>query len=458
MSTVHPPFADLTIGQRGRRVLWQPFSQPTDQIDTDGLHVLVRGDGMRLFDTAGRSYIDGMGALEAMAIGHGRTRLADVAADQMKKLAFLDVFRYASEPGIELAEKLLAIAPDGFSKVAFAPGGSDANEIALKLIWQYHYLNGQTDRRKIICRQGAYHGTTLGTMLMDGDYYATRNDIYAPRLGLGVVATGPAADPGWSLAARHSAGFSEFEAAIIAEGPETVAAVVVDAIGTASAVSCPPLDELKRLRALCDKHGILLLVDEVITGFGRSGHMFASDYYREAGDLMTMSKALTSGYLPLAACLVSEKIVEAFASHASDNILAHGHTYGGHPVGCAVALENIRIIEEEELPARAASMGEILRGRLQDLQRHDLFVDARGVGLLTGVEFFPEGSSGGAHGTPAQACAWLRRKLRDLGLITLTVHPGTVFLLAPPLIIDEPTIEEIVAIFDAGLTQLNELD
>ncbi|MDE2789824.1 MAG: aminotransferase class III-fold pyridoxal phosphate-dependent enzyme [Paracoccaceae bacterium] len=447
-----------TIGLRGRKVLWQPFNSPTDQVDPDGLCVIDRGEGVWLTDVNGRRFLDGIGALEAMAVGHGRTRLVEVASRQMKKLAFLDVFRYASEPAVELAEKLIEIAPNGYSKVAFAPGGSDANEFALKAIFQYHYLNGQPDRRRVICRYGAYHGTTFATGNMDGHYFGTRNDIYLGDERFGAVAEAPATGDGWGHSARFSAGAAEFEATIENLGPENVAAIVIDAVGTASGVSCPPLDDLKKIRALCNRHGILLLIDEVITGFARTGRMFASQYYGVCGDLMTMSKALTSGYQPLAACLVSKGIADFFESKSKDNLLAHGHTYGGHPVSCAVALENIAILEEENLAARAAEMGVYLRAQMNErLARHPVYLETRGVGLICGVDLFPKASLMGSFASAAEACRWLRVKLRDLGLVTLTIHPGTVFLLAPPLVIKMDEIDFLVDVFDEGLEALEKV-
>jgi len=435
--------------------MWPPFSPPTAELDPEGLPILVKGEGVWLSGKDGRRYLDGVGALEAMAIGHGRKRLVDVAARQMQELAFLDVFRYSSEPALELADTLIDLTPAGMKKVHFTPGGSEAVEVALKLAIQYHWVRGETDRRKVVTRFGAYHGVTFGAMNCDGRYYATRNDIYLGDARFGVVADGPATGPGWGLGARHAAGAPEFASTIERVGPDNVAAVIVDACATASGMGSAPSEDLIALRELCDRHGILLIVDEIITGFCRTGRMFAHQLSGVTPDLLTFSKALSSGYMPIGACVVRDRIVDEIAgANVPDRVFAHGHTYGGHPVACAVALENIKILQEENLAVRAEEMGERLRTGLRFLDRHDVFVDARGVGMLTGLELFVSDRQAGRFGNAVAACGWLRRELRDIGLVTLTVHPGTVFLLAPPLIIEPAEIDRIVDIFDEGLARM----
>lgn len=447
---VAPPGPDVSPGR-----MWPPFSPPTAELDPAGLPVLVKGEGVWLTGNDGRRYLDGVGALEAMAVGHGRTRLVEVAARQMQDLAFLDVFRYTSEPSLALANTLIDLAPPGMAKVHFTPGGSEAVEVALKLALQYHWVRGDKDRRKVVTRFGAYHGVTFGAMNCDGRYYATRNDIYLGETRFGVVADGPATGPGWGSGARHAAGAAEFAATIEGVGPDNVAAVIVDPCATASGVAAAPPQDLQALRELCDRHGIVLIVDEIITGFCRTGRMFAHELSGVTPDLLTLSKALSSGYMPIGACVVRDRIVDTIAAaEPADRVFAHGHTYGGHPVACAVASENIKILQEEGLGERAAAMGERLRAGLATLDSHEVYVDTRGVGMLTGLELFGSDDQAGSFGTATAACAWLRRQLRDLGLVTLTVHPGTVFLLAPPLIIEPAEIDRIVEIFDEGLTQL----
>jgi adenosylmethionine-8-amino-7-oxononanoate aminotransferase len=438
--------------------VWPPFSPPTNDLDPDGLPILTSGEGVWLTGKDGKRYLDGVGALEAMAVGHGRTRLVEVAARQMQELAFLDVFRYSSEPALELADKLIDLTPPGMKKVHFTPGGSEAVETALKLALQYHWVRGDRNRRHVVTRFGAYHGVTFGAMNCDGRYYATRNDIYLGDQRFGVVAEGPATGPGWGQGARYAAGAPEFAATIARVGAENVAAVIVDACATASGVAAAPPEDLIALRRICDEQGILLIVDEIITGFGRTGKMFAHQLSGVTADFLTFSKALSSGYMPIGATVVRDRVVDAIAaSEKTDRVFAHGHTYGGHPVACAVALENIKILEEENLPVRGNEMGDRLRDGLRTLSHHDAFVDARGVGMLTGLELMGSEAVAGKFGSAVAACGWLRRELRDLGLVTLTVHPGTVFLLAPPLIVEPHEIDRIVEIFDQGLKHFESL-
>lgn len=436
--------------------LWQPYSRRDTHRD-DPAVVLDRGNGVWLFDTEGRRYLDGVGALEAMAVGHGRTRLADVAREQMAKLAFLDVFRYTSRPAIDLAEELVRLAPSGLDCVHFTPGGSEAVEVAIKLAVQYHWVHGEHHRRRVICRAGAYHGTTFGAMNCDGRYWSTRNDIYLGDHRFGVVAEGPATGAGWGPGGVHAAGAAEFAAVLDRVGAETVAAIIVDPLATASGVACAPQSDLVALRRLCDDTGVLLIVDEVISGFCRSGSFFTSDLYGVEPDLMPVSKALSSGYQPIGATLIGRRITERIAAApAPDAIFAHGHTYGGHPVACAVALENVRILQEERLDQRAGALGPRLQQALQGLERHPTVTGTRGVGMLCGVEIQGPGFDWGALGSPVAAAVWLRKRLRDLGLVTLAVHPGTTFLIAPPLVITDEEIDHLANVFDAGLDDLDE--
>ncbi len=455
MSTLSLEITDLK--QKAVHALWLPFSRASDLEAEGGPVVIDHGKGVWLWDIQGKRYLDGVGALEAMAIGHGRTELVEVATRQMRKLAFLDVFRYASQPAIELADTLLDISPPNMARVFFAPGGSEAVETALKLAFQYHYLRGEPQRRKVICRQGAYHGVTFGAMNCDGRYHATRTDIYLGDVRFGEIAMGPAKGAGWGKSARHTAGAAEFRQKVMEIGPDRVAAIIVDPVATASAVATPPASDFQELRALCDEFGMLLIADEVIAGFARSGRMFVSQLYDVQPDFLTLSKALSSGYMPIGATLVSQKVIDVFNNtHPADNIFTHGHTYGGHPVACAVALENIRILEREGLADRAAQMGEYFQRGLESLGNHTSYVDARGVGMLRGLELVGDDERAGAFGSARAACLWLRKRLRDLGLITLTIHPGTVFLLAPPLIIERAEIDALIEILDRGLHELDQ--
>ncbi len=435
--------------------IWHPYSRP-DRGPEDAPLVFVRGDGVWLETADGRRFLDGVGALEAMAVGHGRSRLVEVAARQMAEVAFVDVFRHTTRPALELAEALLGVGPSGLTKVHFTPGGSEAVEAALKLAIQYHWLRGCRARRRVLVRAGAYHGTTFGAMNCDGHYHASRNDIYLGTQTFGHVVDGPATGSGWGRGGAYAAGAEEFARDIERLGPDTIAAIVVDPLATASGVGLAPASDLQGLRRLCDETGILLIVDEVITGFGRSGRLFVSDLYGVRPDLLTVSKGIASGYQPIGAVLVSERVVEVFrrAVPSPDAVFAHGHTYGAHPVACAVALENLRIIEEERLADRAAERERSMAAALARLGPHPSLVDARGIGLLWGLELVAAAPSTGLP-EPRAVGTWFRRRCRDAGLITLSLHPGNVMLLAPPLVISDAEVETVAEILDRVLTDLD---
>lgn len=434
-----------------REHVWFPFSRPGEVAGERDAVILERGSRSFIEDIDGNNLLDAVGAMEAMAVGHGQQRLIDAATRQMSKLSFIDTFRYASTPAIELAHTLAQLAPGVLNRVHFTPGGSEAVEVAIKLAIQYHYLRGHRDRRRVVVRHGAFHGVTFGAMNCDGGYYATRNDIYLGNSGFGVAAAPTSAENSWGPAARFASSAAEIRQAVIDAGPETVAAVVVDGAATASGVALPPAEDLRAIRTLCDEFDILLIVDEVITGFCRAGDWFISSLHGVVPDLMPVSKALSSGYLPIGATLVSKKVEQAFLDgDPSDSIFTHGQTFGAHPVACAVALENLKIMEEEDYVSRGRAVGEQLRESLRTLSRHESFVDVRGLSMVNGLELRrPEGSS---FATDREAVLALRRRLRGDGLITIAIHPGTVFLITPPFTLQASEIELMTQIIDNALT------
>ncbi len=435
--------------------LWPAFSRPLDPYSGSPV-VFVKGEGCWLTDDRGRRYLDGVGALEAMVAGHGRTRLANAAQRQLETLAFLDVFRYASRPALDLAEKLSAIAPMSDAKVHFTPGGSEAVEVAMKVALQYHYLADEPQRRVFVGRHGAFHGVTLAAMSLGASYYSMRNDIYLPD-GLAVSAGAGALDPErFGSAARHSSDAGRIEEKIVEVGPDRVAAVVVDPMGTASGVACPADDDLRELRRICDRHHVLLIVDEVITAWGHTGRLFATEHSGVLPDIVTVSKGLSSGYMPIGATLVSGSVAAAFTG--PNGLFAHGQTYGGHPPSCAVALENIAILEEERLAERALDAGPRLLDRLRGLaKRHVNLGPVRGRGLLLGLEIMKDAAAGVDFADRPAAGTRFRIALRDAGLIGICVHPGNVLLLAPPLVISDEEIDQMVEMIDAGLGALSKL-
>jgi adenosylmethionine-8-amino-7-oxononanoate aminotransferase len=433
--------------QQAREHLWMSFTQVNDLTADDGPRIIMRGEGCRLYDIEGRSYLDGVSALEAMVAGHGRRELLEAAVRQYEQVAFIDLFRYATLSQIELAAKLAAITPGSLSTVHFTPGGAEAVEAAIKIARQYHYLRGETSRFKVITRQGAYHGTTFGAMAVDGNYHATRNYIFQPE-SFGRIA--PAPRPG--CGAEHA---REIEALILRENPATVSAVHIDPMNTALAVAIPDDEFLPALREVCDRYGVLLIADEIITGFGRTGRMFACDHVGVVPDLMTLSKGLSSGYIPIGACIARREIADAFAG-GPDEMFRHGHTYSGHPVACAVALENIRIIERDRLADCAAEAGHYLLEGLKHLNHHPTFGGVRGKGMLLGLELVLDQRTGQTTQPPGDIGKAFRLACRERGLILLSIHPGNVMLIAPPLNMSRAEMDEMIDIIDRALTDIDQ--
>ncbi len=378
--------------------------QPPVPYEADGgPPVLVGAEGTYMVDSDGNRYLDGVSALEACVAGHIRPELADAAYEQMQRLEFLDVFRYASPPAIELAARLAEITPGSLQRVHFTPGGSEAVETAIKIAKQYHMIvRGDKKRYKVITREGAYHGCTFGAMAVDGEYFGTQIHFYDP-----LPPFGRTSPPPYHYRCQHCAKedacnltcVDDIEQVILHEDPETIAAIIMDPCATASAVSIPPDGYMQRVRALCDTYGILFIMDEIISGFARTGKMFASEHWDVVPDIMTVSKGLSSGYMPIGAAIAKEEIADVFKGHPQ-GVLSHGQTYGGHPVACAVALANIELIEREDLPAQAARKGTLLMEGLRALSHHKSYGDVRGLGLLVGLEFVHDQAPNNSHLIP----------------------------------------------------------
>ncbi len=441
-------------GERLRRLarehLWMPYSPPGAQGPVrDEIRIMTHGRGVLTWDLDGREYLDGTSALEALILGHADEEVVEAIAEQARTMSFVDVFRFVTPPQVELAAELVAASP-GMAMAHFTPGGAEADEVAMKMARQYHALRGEPYRMKVITRQGAFHGVTAGAMALDGQYFASRNVVYDGGVSWGrTVPAGACPRCDFGKASRHLACVHAIEATIRAEGPETVAAVVVDPCATAIAVSVPPVGYLRDLRAVCDRYGVLLVVDEVITGMGRTGRLFATEWDDIVPDFITMSKALSSGYVPIGAALIAPKVRDAFLEH--DGVFLHGHTYAGHPVAAAAALTVLRRVIRDDLAGRAASLGSRLLDGVRSLSHHRSFWDARGKGLLAGLEIVRDNGTGEDFDDPLAAGNALRIAARERGLTTLLLHPGNVLFVAPAVVATEEQIDRMVAILDDAL-------
>ena len=447
---VPPPTGATRLRELAERHLWMPYSPPGAQGSVrDEIRVMTHGQGVRTWDDEGREYLDGTSALEALILGHGDEEVVEAIAEQARTMSFVDVFRFVTPPQVELAAELVAVSP-GMAMAHFTPGGAEADEVAIKLARQYHALRGEPYRMKVITREGAFHGVTAGAMALDGLYFASRNVVYDGGLNWGrTVPAGACPECDFGKAGRHLACVHAIEATIRAEGPETVAAVVVDPCATAIAVSVPPAGYLRQLREVCDRYGVLLVVDEIITGMGRTGKLFATEWDGIVPDFVTMSKALSSGYVPIGATLISPTVRDGFLEH--EGVFLHGHTYAGHPVAAAAGLAVLRRVLRDDLAGRAAVLGERLLAGLRSLEHHRFYWDARGKGLLAGLEIVRDQDRGEDFADPLAAGNALRIAARERGLTTLLLHPGNVLFVAPAVVASEEQIDRMVAILDDAL-------
>src|SRR5437763_5935256 len=342
-----------------------------------------RGSGSTLVDLAGRTYVDAMAGLWNVNVGYGRAELADSAAAQMRDLAFHSAYNgFGTAPAIRLAARLAELAPGDLEVTYFASGGAEANDTAYKIARLYWKLRAEPDRVNIISRTRDYHGPTYAATSATG--LANSWKGFEP-LAPGFLHA-PAPDP-YRYAGEGSAGVAYVQAlekVVLEAGPQTVAAVVAEPVQGAGGVIVPPVDYFPLLRQVCDKYGLLLIADEVITGFGRTGRWFGLEHWNVQADLMIFAKGVTSGYLPLSGVMLTRRVHDVLRS--VKGMFAHGFTYSGHPTACAVALRNLQILEEEGLVERAAERGAYLQARLQELRRLDIVGDVRGLGLVAGVE------------------------------------------------------------------------
>jgi adenosylmethionine-8-amino-7-oxononanoate aminotransferase len=409
--------------------------------------VFVKGEGAVLTDARGKEYIDGLSSLWNVAIGHGREELAEAAAAQMKQLAFSNGYSgYSNVPAIELAEKLTSISYPGLSGVFFQNSGSEANEVAFKLARFYWFLKGKMDKVKIISRRQAYHGGTLATTAATGIAPFWR--------GFGPL------DPTF-IRAGESHPFTPcglqcaiaIEDAIVREGPDTVAAVIAEPVQGAGGVIPPEPEYFPKLREICDRHDVLLIADEVITGFGRTGRWFALRHWGVEPDIMTFAKAVTSAYIPLSGAMVSRPIHEALlAGEPPDGRFMHGATNSAHPTACAVALRNLRIMEDEGLVENAASMGQRLQDGLRTLLSEDGVGDVRGLGLMAAVELMADVEKRKSFGVELNVGGRLVAAARERGLISRSIADN--YLLAPPLVISPEQIDKIVEILRESIREV----
>jgi 4-aminobutyrate--pyruvate transaminase len=424
------------------------------QVQTEGPLVITRGEGVYVYDDEGRRYLEGMAGLWCASLGFSERRLADAAYRQMCELPFYHSFA-GKVPAIstELAERLVGIAPKGMAKALFANSGSEANDTAIKLAWYINNALGRPQKKKIIAQDRAYHGVTIATASLTGLAFAhTDFDLPIARI-LHADCPYPyrGAQPGESEQAYAARLAQSLEQLIEREGPDTVAAFFAEPVMGAGGVIIPPATYFDRIQPILKKHDILFIVDEVISGFGRTGNMFGSQTFNLQPDIITVAKALSAGYLPISANLVSAKVYDILLNQSDKlGIFGHGYTYSSHPVPAAVALETLKIYEERDIVAQVRRVGPRLQAGLRSYADHPLVGEARGIGLIGAVELVRNKKTKEGFDPKAGVAAYLVRRAQHHGAI-LRNMPGDNVAFSPPLIISEAEIDEMLACFGKAL-------
>ncbi len=444
------PSDTASMQKRANAHLWMAMANMGKFHHEKPAPIMVRGEGCYVWDSDGKRYLDGISSLFTVQLGHGRTDLAEAAAKQAAELAFFPVWNSATPPAIELAEKLASLAPVNLNKVFFTTGGAEANESAWKLARNYFRLTGHPGKYKAISREIAYHGTAMGALamtqldpykehfepLVPGAVKVPNTNFYRAE----VHGDDPVAFGRWAA--------DQIEEAILAEGPETVALVILEPVQNAGGCFTPPPGYAKRVREICDRYNVLLVCDEVICAFGRLGHYFASERYGFEPDIISCAKGMTSAYSPIGASIIADHLMEPFLR--DDNIFAHGYTFAGHPVSSAVALANLAAFEREGILEHVRCEEGNFRATLETLSDLPIVGDIRGDGFFYGIEMVKDKVT--KETFTAEECdrlidGYLSTELFDRGLICRSDDRGDpVIQVAPPLISTQAQFDEMTAI------------
>jgi len=445
-----------TTTSRDRDIAYQlhPFTN-LGRHETEGPLVITRGKGVYVFDESGREYLEGMAGLWCTALGFGEPRLAEAAARQLHTLPYYHQFGgKANDVAITLAERLVKLMPVPMSKVFFNNSGSEANESAVKLVWYYNNARGRHRKKKIIARQRGYHGTTMVAASLTGLAASHRDfDLPIPQVRhTDCPYFYRYAKPGDTEEQFATRLAENLDAQIQREDPDTVAAFIAEPVMGAGGVIVPPATYFEKVQAVLKKHDVLLIADEVICGFGRTGRMFGSETFGLRPDIVTMAKAITSGYLPLSATVISEEIYRACVGQSEKHgVFAHGYTYTGHPAACAVALESLDIYAERDIVGHVRRLAPRLQDGLRKLAGHPLVGDVRGVGLVAGVELVSDKPGRGTFDPPGTAGALFVARAQANGLIVRNLQDTVA--VCPPLVISEGELDELLRRFGTALEE-----
>jgi adenosylmethionine-8-amino-7-oxononanoate aminotransferase len=401
--------------------------------------IIVSGRGSCVHDVDGNEYIDGFAAMGTQLVGHDRKEISDAIYAQSRALCFsTSYYHFSNIPAIRLAGKLASLAPGDLDHVFFTSGGSEANETAFKFARCYFAAQGKPEKHKIISRRRSYHGLTIATMSSTG-------------LPVFQKYFGPLA-PGFRQVDAESA--DALEQAVLEEGPETVAAFIAEPVLGVGGHVQPLPDYFSRVRAICDKYGMLFISDEVVCGFGRTGKWFGIQHWNVLPDIMTIAKGVTSGYLPLGGAIISNRIIETIERELGDQMMTHGFTYSGHATCCAAANANLAIIERENLPEQAADTGAYMLTKLQDLLDCPVVGEVRGLGLAVALDLYRDRDSKTPFDPVGIAGQTVYETALKAGVIVR--NAGDTIMIRPPLVLTRKEVDKLVAALAAGIHQVQE--
>ncbi len=445
------------LHQMHRMSLWNPYIQ-METVREKGPLIFERAEGVHIYDETGKEYLDAHASLWLVNVGYARREIVEAVYAQMKAMPFFSMFLgFSNSPAIELGERLRELTrPEGMGKVFYSDSGSEAVETALKMVRQYWKNLGKDHRYKVIARRNAYHGVTMGALsasgitanrrkfepLLPGFVHIPEPNCY--RHGFG---------DGLSEEEVSEAAADALRKAIEFEGPDTVAAFIAEPVQGAAGVIIPPESYLRKCRDICTEHNVLFIVDEVITGFGRTGTWFGSRTYGVQPDIMCFAKGITSGYVPLGATMCTDEIYQAFLGKPGDGSeFRHGNTYSGHAVAVTAALANLDIVERENLPENAKRVGEHFLARLLELKKHSIVGDVRGAGLLARVELVEDSETRKQFEHLGEVGGKVQRLAQEKGMIFRNVNDVLTF--SPPLILTEGQADFIVNIVDESIGEV----
>ncbi len=442
----HHPTHNTSLEEMDCRSVFHPFTSIPDHAKA-GPRIMASGEGVHVTDSNGRRYLDGAAGLWCVNVGYGRQEIVEAIATQAARLPFFHSFTSMSnEPAIRLADRILRWTPPHMSKVFFGNSGSDANDTNIKLVWYYNNLLGRPRKKKIVARERAYHGVTIGAASLTGlTYCHDAFDLPLPQVirtrSVDQYREKPSHLSEEDFASQLA---NDLDGLIQREGPDTVAAFIAEPLMGTGGVLVPPKGYFEKIQAVLDRYDVLMIADEVICGFGRLGSKFGSDYFGIRPDVMTLAKGLSSGYQPISASVVSDRLWTVFASEGARlPSFAHGFTYSAHPVAAAAALANLDIVEREDLVGNAKRAGATLKATLKrELGDSPIVGDIRGEGLMIGIELVADRDTKRAFGAALKVPQRLVAAGYDAGVI---VRPlANLIAMSPPLTLSEDNIHEFV--------------